>query len=179
VAQGAVSGCVFFCVGWLGCYGGFAVCVVCRGVPRLDSSVGTNRALWLWTHFFLLVQECVCWYTREVYDGDRSERVALRVSLVEKELWVQAAGGSRRLSDWIRERLNSAVTERDSAEVGDAPAEPVVVAPLPPRSVTAETCPAKDNHTAGQKCLRCQTTFPPARVVKSDFKSDWKPGMKI
>lgn len=131
----------------------------------------------LWPHIFLLVQERVCWYTRGVYDGDRTERVALRVSLVEKELWVRAAGGSRRLSDWIRDRLNAAVT--GEVDVGDRRlggdgqslgVESTVVAANVagelPSPVTAATCPAKENHHPGRKCLKCQTTFPPERVFR-------------
>lgn len=45
-------------------------------------------------------------------------RLALRVSEEEKELWVEAAGGSQRLSEWVRGRLNASLTERDQSREG-------------------------------------------------------------
>ena len=136
--------------------------------------------LGLWSHFVLLVQDSVCWYTLGVYDGDRSERVALRVSLVEKELWVEAAGGSRRLSDWIRDRLNAVVAGgvgggclggvADAGHVFGGLSSPVTAGSL------VDGCSRAVFHGGGGTCAECGVAFP---FVRREVKPDFKPGMRI
>jgi len=92
----------------------------------------------------------------------RDEIVKLRVTLREKELWVSAAGGERKLSDWVRGRLN------DAAE--DGAVEPgghggVVVVPMnlsPSRDVPKPggpppVCARWAMHRSGEFCKACDT----------------------
>ena len=134
--------------------------------------------------------------TKEPLDGV----LHLRLSTHEKVLWVEAAGGSRRLSQWVRERCNAAVTERgtqpnghslkpDVVLEGDVPSESVEASPggssSVPRSVTAANCPAAAmSHKPGTECPSCKTVFPPVvvaaapvvreRVVRPDPKPNWR-----
>lgn len=73
--------------------------------------------------------------------------IKLRLDVETKELWVEAAGGERQLSEWIRVRCNAALTETGGtdakATVGEqsrpcegAPAPMRITAP--PVSVSAE-----------------------------------------
>ena len=105
-------------------------------------------------------------------------RLALRVSLREKELWVSAAGGERRLSDWVRDRLNAAVTERgyegqqktpdvsaSPVEVGASAAHPsslrsvAAVFDSVPVSVVKGRCGHPNHGRLGWKCPGCREMF--------------------
>jgi hypothetical protein len=118
--------------------------------------------------------------------------VRVRVDPETKDLWVEAAGGSRRLSRWVRERCNAAVTE-GAAAVADSS---IVVQPVagsavgpgrdeddrPAPSVTADNCPQRLlSHVPGTECPKCHTVFPPVAIVVEDrvFRGmDPKPGKR-
>lgn len=108
--------------------------------------------------------------------------VRVRVTAGQRELWLQAAGGKRRLSEWIRERCDAALTERDgtgssvervSAEGRDADdvreAAGSIPAPLEPsRSVSAVSfarpgakvkCEDPEHGRKGWKCRTCREMF--------------------
>ena len=103
----------------------------------------------------------------------------LRLSTHEKVLWVEAAGGSRRLSQWVRERCNAAVSEGDVSgvsvassseglrEVGSTPAV------QPSSSLTAEMCPKRAFHRL-HVCDECGWEPPVVRVVRPDPKPNWR-----
>jgi hypothetical protein len=106
-------------------------------------------------------------------------RLALRVSEEEKELWVVAAGGERRLSEWVRERLNASLTERGGEVLATTRADepsrangPSVASPASneggnfPRSVSAGfgmrkagKCVDPQHGRAGWKCKGCGEMF--------------------
>lgn len=119
-------------------------------------------------------------------DWERLDSVVrLRLSTEEKELWVDAAGGSRKLSQWIRDRLNAAVTGAvdvgdrrlggdgqslgvESTAVGDS------VSRESPAPVTA-ACSKEATHGSGAaKCNECGWVPPLQREAKTDFRSGTK-----
>ena len=127
--------------------------------------------------------------TKEPLDGV----LHLRLSTHEKVLWVEAAGGSRRLSQWVRERCNAAVSEAEgsgsNARVREAseggPVDLAQDGVSPSVSVTAANCPAAAmSHKPGTECPSCKTVFPPVvvaaapvvreRVVRPDPKPNWR-----
>lgn len=64
----------------------------------------------------------------------RNNRVELRLTELEKKDWSEAAGGTRKLSDWIRAQCNSAARlARD--ENGAVVAKPVIVEDAIRRSI--------------------------------------------
>jgi len=122
--------------------------------------------------------------TKEPLDGV----LHLRLSTHEKVLWVEAAGGSRRLSQWVRERCNAAVNEGDvsgasvassSEGLRETGSTPVV---QPSSSLTAANCPQRLlSHVPGTECPKCHTVFPPVALVVEErvFRGmDPKPGKR-
>ena len=85
--------------------------------------------------------------------------IRLRLDAATKELWVAAAGGERKLSEWIRGRCNAALTERErySAETSG---EATPTGLLPPRGGVAKA--------------------PSSRSASASFRGpDPKPGPKL
>lgn len=68
----------------------------------------------------------------------RNNRVELRLTELEKKDWSEAAGGTRKLSDWIRAQCNAAARlARD--ENGAVVAKPVIVEDAIRRSIHGES----------------------------------------
>jgi len=113
------------------------------------------------------------------------------VDTITKELWVQAAGGEKHLSEWVRERLNAAVTGEvgvgdrrlggDGLSLGvESTASGDSVSRGSPSPVTAgslvDACPSAAFHSQGGTCAECGVAFPYGR---REVKPDFKPGTKI
>lgn len=77
----------------------------------------------------------------------RSNIVRLRLTDLEKKDWQGAAGGARKLSEWIRSVCNEACAERAEQEAANSAAEKLHAARVPlttpvmPRVVADENAP--------------------------------------
>lgn len=105
----------------------------------------------------------------------KSARVEIRVTETEKAAWAEAAGGARRVSEWLRSLANEAAFAdknregRASSELGPADHRLVVSAPLDATAPTGPkgkvsirngakpVCPRAHFHRAGTYCGSCGT----------------------
>lgn len=92
--------------------------------------------------------------------------VTLRVSAEEKAAWIEKAGGSRKLSAWMRERLNRAAEVLPSVEVVRLPREVleqvgVSIAPVSPSAAERRggQCPSFGHGIPGKQCGLCGEQF--------------------
>ncbi len=76
----------------------------------------------------------------------KNRRVEIRVTEYEKATWSKAAGGTKLLSDWLRNLANVACVEVDAVGPGMRPA--------PPRKKTPE-CERAHFHRPGTWCAVC------------------------
>lgn len=75
-----------------------------------------------------------------------TQTVKLRCSDGEKARWVEQAGGSRHLSDWIRRVLNK------QSDLDVVATTPISVAPV------RDSCPRAHFHRPGSYCGTCGKT---------------------
>lgn len=119
-------------------------------------------------------------------DWERLDAVVrVRVDAETKDLWVEAAGGSRLLSRWVRERCDAAVSEAGLADGAQGDPATITVVKLssetePPVSLTAEVCPAAAmSHKPGSTCRECGTVFPPLVVAAAPVERVFRPDFKV
>lgn len=108
----------------------------------------------------------------------RNAKIEVRCTSEEKARWVEAAGGPRRVSDWIRSLANAAASSEPllhepvveatklafSSGEGLVPNEPIPPAPsIPPVSIGKTNdvhtrCPREHHHRPNTYCASCKRT---------------------
>lgn len=78
----------------------------------------------------------------------KSQRIEIRVTAFEKETWAQAAGGPRRVSEWLRALANQAASKPGDDAIPPTPP------PADPPAVSSQ-CPRWMYHRAGTFCGSC------------------------
>lgn len=95
--------------------------------------------------------------------------VTLRMSDDEKEAWVEQAGGARKLSEWIRERCNGTLAERDKQ---DRSTQTYHGLSEPSASVQASVPVESESH--GARTLQASDSARSASVPERPFRPDFK-----
>jgi len=106
----------------------------------------------------------------------------LRLSTHEKELWVEAAGGPRRLSEWVRDRCNAGLGEGEVPGLVALPSEGLREVGSTPTSQTSSSpspvCSKLPFHaTQTAACTECGA-LPVVVVRERQFTPDFKLGRK-
>lgn len=84
----------------------------------------------------------------------RTARIELRATEAEKKAWADAAGGSRRVSEWLRSLANAATSQAPLIDEPKILTEKVGIGgngvKLPPKD-----CPRAHHHRPGVYCGTC------------------------
>lgn len=87
----------------------------------------------------------------------KSARIEIRVTEGEKAAWAEAAGGPRRVSEWLRAMANTAAFKEEPTPIGGKGSEILVPEPkIREEAKATSQCPRFMHHRPGTYCGSCQ-----------------------